>query len=121
MISDDDASRQVSDPHRRVGSVNALAAVAAGAVNIDAQVVRVDFDVSLLSFWQHRYGDGGGVDAALAFGDRHALDTVDAAFKFQFGVWRVAFDHENNFFITARIVGGFADKLSFIAVSLAPA
>ena len=41
------------------------------------------------------------MDAALAFSDRDALDAVDAAFKFQFGVWCVALDHENNFFIPA--------------------
>ena len=60
------------------------------------------------------------MNTALTFSDWDALDAVDAAFKFQFGIWRVALDHENDFFVPARIVGRFADKLGFIAVGLAP-
>jgi hypothetical protein len=39
----DDARGQVGDAHRRVGLVDVLAAGAAGAVGVDAQVAAVDF------------------------------------------------------------------------------
>ena len=49
------------------------------------------------------------MNTALTFSDWDALDAVDAAFKFQFGIWRVALDHENDFFVAARIVSGLAN------------
>ena len=73
----------MGDAHGRVGGVHRLAAVAAAAVDIDAQVARVDFDIGFFGFGQHGDGGGGGVDAALALGDGHALHAVDAGFEFQ--------------------------------------
>ena len=44
----DDAGRQVRDAHRRVGDVDVLAAGAARAVGVDAQVLLVDLDVDVV-------------------------------------------------------------------------
>ena len=40
----DDAGWSVRDPHRRFGSVDVLTTGARGAVNVDAQIGRVDID-----------------------------------------------------------------------------
>ena len=74
---------QVSNAHGRVGGVYTLAAVAAAAENVYAQIAWVDNNVSFFGFWQHGNGDGGSVDAPLAFGCGNALDAVHATFEFK--------------------------------------
>jgi hypothetical protein len=50
-----DAGGDVGDAHGGVGGVDALPAGAAGAVDVDAQVVLVDRDVDLLGLGQHEH------------------------------------------------------------------
>ena len=83
LAADHDAGRQVGDPDRRVGGVHALAAGAAAAEDVDAQVVLVDLDVDLLGLGQHQDAGRAGVDAALRLGDRHPLHAVHAALELQ--------------------------------------
>ena len=64
LAGDDEAGRQVGDAHGGVGGVDALPAGAAGAVDVDAEVLLLDVDVHLLDLGQHRHGGGRGVDAA---------------------------------------------------------
>ena len=68
-----------------VGGVDRLAARAAGAEDVDAQVLVVDLDVDLLGLRQHRDGRRRGMDAARGLGLRHALHAVHARFEFQPG------------------------------------
>ena len=93
------------DTDGTVGGIDALAAVATGAIDVDAQVARVDLDVSFFGFGEDGDGDGAGVDAALALSDGDALDAVDAGFKFELGVRRVTLDFEDNFFVATGLVG----------------
>ena len=93
----------MGDPHRAVGLVHVLAARARGAVDVDAQVAFVDLHVDLLGFGQHRDGDGRGVDAALAFGRRHALHAVHAGFVFQPGEDVAAGDFGDAFLEAAKL------------------
>ena len=79
----DDAGRHMRDPHGAFGLVDVLAAGAGGTVTVDAQIALVDLDIDFLGFRQHGDGHGRGVDAALAFGGRHALHAVHAGFVFQ--------------------------------------
>jgi len=65
LAGDDQAGGNVCDAYGRVGSVDGLAAVAAGAVNIDTQVLVADFDIGFFGFGEDGDGDRGGVDAAL--------------------------------------------------------
>ena len=44
LALDNDAGGQVSDPHRRIGFVDVLAACAGRAVSVDAQIGRIDLD-----------------------------------------------------------------------------
>ena len=80
-----DAGRNVGDADRRFGLVDVLAAGAAGAHGLDAQIVVLDLDVDLLDLGQHRNRRRRGVDAALRFGIGHALHPMHAGFEFQFG------------------------------------
>src|SRR5215831_10274761 len=68
------------EPHRAVGRVDRLAAGARGAEDVDAEIPLVDHEIDLLRLGQHRDGRGGGVDAALRLGLRHA---VHAALEFE--------------------------------------
>ena len=53
------------------------------------------------------------MNAALAFGDRDALDTVDAALEFKLAVGIIAANLENYFFHAASFVLVLGDKLWF--------
>ena len=75
----------MGDAHGRIGFVDILAAVPAGAVGIDAQVIRVDVHIHLVRLRQDGHGRGAGVDAALRFGAGYTLDAVDTAFKLHAG------------------------------------
>lgn len=90
LHGNDEAGRQMSNANGGVGGVDALAAVTAGTVNVDAEVVRVNFEVLLGGFGEDSDGGGTGMDAALRLGDGDALDAVDAAFKFELAVSIVA-------------------------------
>ena len=41
-------SRIVGNPHRRFGSVNVLAAGAAGAIDVNAQIRRINIDFNII-------------------------------------------------------------------------
>ena len=96
-----------------VGGVDALAAVTAGAVDVNAEIFGVDFEVLLFCLWEDCDGGGAGVNAALRFGDWDALDAVDAALEFELAVGLVAADAENHLFVAAGIVDGFGLELDF--------
>ena len=54
----------------------------------------------------HGHRDGGGVDAALSLGLRHALDAVHAAFKLQAAVDIGAFYRKDDFLYTSQLRWG---------------
>ncbi len=60
------------------------------SVDVDLEVVRVDLDVDLLGLGQHGHRRGGGVDAALRLGLRHALHAVRPALELEDAVRAVA-------------------------------
>jgi hypothetical protein len=102
-----DAGGKVGDAHGRVGLVDVLAARAAGAVGVDAQVRRVDLDrLRLVLLGQHGHGAGAGVDAALGFGGGHALHAVAAGLELELAVGTgaavVAFHAQHHFLVAAQ-------------------
>src|SRR4029453_6851398 len=88
------ARRQVRDPHRRVGRVDALAARARRAVDVDLEVVVAQLDVDILGLRHHCDGCGRGVDPPLRLRRRDALDTVGAPLPLEDRVGAVALDGE---------------------------
>ena len=90
LAADHDPGRDVGDADRGVGGVDALAARAAAAEDVDAQVVLVDRHVDLLGLGQHQDAGRAGVHPALRLGDRHPLHAVHAALELQQAVRRLA-------------------------------
>ena len=97
LAADDFPRGDVEDLDGRVGGVDALPPGAAGAADLDAEVLRAEFHVDLLRFGQHGDRGGGRVDAALSLGGGDALDAVDSALVAQAAEDGVAGDLEDNF------------------------
>src|ERR1041384_4815128 len=76
--ANDETAGLVVDLDGAVRRVDALTAGTAGAADGDFHVLGFELDIDFLSFRQHRDAGGAGVDAALRFGFRHALDAVNA-------------------------------------------
>ena len=95
-----------------------LAARTARAVDVDAQVVRVDLDLDVLDLGQHGDGRGRGVDAALGLGDRHALHAVHAGLELHLRVDLVALDAERDLLEAAGVALGGVDLLDLPALQL---
>jgi len=112
------AGRDVGDADRRVGLVDVLAARARRAIGIDAQIGVVDLDLDILGFRQNRDGGGGGVDAPLRLGLRHALNAVDAALELQPAEHALAGDRGDDFLVAAHLAFGDAIDLYAPAVVL---
>ncbi len=87
-----------------------LAARAAGAEGVDAQVRRVQRDgLVLVGLGHHRHGAGAGVDAALRLGGGHALHAVASGFELERAVHTatggarpgLALDAQHHFLVAA--------------------
>ena len=91
------------DAHRAFRLVDVLPAGARCAIDVDAQIGLVDLHIDIFGLGQHGDGDGGGVDAALAFGRRHALHAMHAGFVFQPGEHAAAVDLGDAFLETAQL------------------
>ena len=89
-----------------------LAARALRAIDVDAQILVVDLDVDIFGLRQHRHGGRRGVDAALRFGDRHALHAMHAAFEFQLGVDAPAVHFQRGVLDAAEIAFACSDMIS---------
>ena len=80
-------------------------------IGVDLQIARIDLDVDLLvDLRQNRDRGGAGVDAALRFGQRHALHAVDARLVFEVLVRIVALYCKNDFLIAACIARALGDE-----------
>ena len=98
-----DAGGLVRDAHRRVGGVDALATRPAAAVHVDGEILVIDLHLDFLRLGQHQHRCRRGVDATLAFGDRHPLHTVGAALELEPAPRGVAVDHHRDLIDAAEI------------------
>ena len=74
----------MGDAYGRVRGVDGLTSGSGGAEDVNAQVVRVDLQLTgVVDLRHHQHTGGRGVDASLALGDGHALDAVDPALVLQ--------------------------------------
>jgi hypothetical protein len=99
----------VSDAHRRVGGVDALAALARRPVDVNAQIGLVDLDLfDFFGFGVDEHACGRRMNPALRFGDRDPLHAVHSALELQprpHTVGRVALapDRQRRVFIAAEV------------------
>ena len=94
------ARRNVRDAHCRVCFVDVLTTRSAGAVGVNAQIGRVDgHSLGFVGLCENGYGACAGVNTALCFGGRHALDTVATRFKAQGAKHVVTFDANDHLFV----------------------
>ena len=91
----------MGDADGRFGLVDVLAAGAARAHGVDLEVGLVDDEIRLLRDRKHRDGRGGGVDASLRLGRRHALDPMHAALELEAGEYAAARDLGDDFLVAA--------------------
>ena len=80
-----------------------LTARAGGTVDLHLHVLGPDVHLCCLHLRQNGHGGRGGVDASAGFGLRHALDPVDAGFKFHPGVGARSVDHEVGLLHAAKL------------------
>ena len=118
LLDDDQAGRQVGDADRTVGGVDRLAAGPGRAIDVDAQILVVDLDVDILGLGQNRDRRRRSVDASAAFGHRHALDAMDAAFELQAGEDAGTADRCDGFLVAADLGGAGGDQLELPALGL---
>src|SRR5438132_10902752 len=93
----------MGQPHRRVGGVDALAAVPARAIDVHAHVLIADLHVDFLGFGQHADGRGRRMDAALRLGFGYTLDAVAAALPLQARVCAATVNLEDHLFDAVEI------------------
>ena len=108
----------MGDADRAVGGVDRLPAGPGRAIDVDPQVLVVDLDVDILGLGQHRDRRRRGVDAPAAFGHRHALDAVDAAFELQPGEHAGAVDRGDRLLVAAELRRARRDQLEPPALRL---
>jgi len=118
LARDDEPRRDVRDPHRGVGGVDALPARTRRAVHVHAQVLFLHPHVHVLGLRQHGDGDGGGVDAAARLGDGHALHPVDAALELEPAPRAAALDEEDDVLEAADAGGARVHHLHLPALRL---
>ena len=109
LAGDDDPGGQVGDAHSRVGGVHALAALAGGPVDVDAQIRLIDLDLfDLFGFGVDQHPGRRSVHAPLGFSDGDPLDAVHAALPFQsrpdpVGRVALAADGDGGFLVPAEV------------------
>src|SRR3990172_11903922 len=119
LAGDHEAGRKVRDPDRGVRGVDALPALAAGAVDVDLEVtLLVDDEVDLLRLGQD--GDGGrrGVDAALRLGGGDALHAMDAGLELEAAVGALPGDADDDLLEAALLALALREDLRLPALAL---
>ena len=92
---------EMGDPHRRISGIHALPAVPGGTVDVDAELVGVNFDLDIVNLRQNGYRRRGSVNTPAGLGGRHALHAVYPAFVLEPGVCTVPFHLEDNLLVAA--------------------
>ena len=95
-----------------------LAAGAAGAHRIDADILGTDVEIDILHLRQHRNRRCRGVDAAACLRGRNSLDAVDAKFVLEASEHALSGDRAYDFLEAAQIVLRQADDFGLPAALL---
>ena len=117
-----DPGRDVGNTHRRFGTVNVLTARAGRAINVNAQIRRVDFDINIIiNFRINKRGAERRV--ATTAGVKRALthQAVNASFCTQPAVSVIAGDFDRHGFNTRHFTFRLFDDFSFETTRFCPA
>src|SRR5690606_25391339 len=118
----DHAGRKVRDAHRGFGPVHVLAARARGAIDVDAQVGRIDLDLDRIGHLGiHEPGGERGVPAAARAEGRLADESMDAGLGAQVPIGVVARDPDRRALDARDFALGFLEDLRGEALALAVA
>src|SRR6266705_2430539 len=81
LATGDDAGRNVRDAHGGVRGVNVLAAFTAGAVSVDADIIRLDIDLDgIVDLRRDKHAGKRSVAALGLIEGRNAHETMHADF-----------------------------------------
>ena len=100
------------------GLVDVLSARPAGPHPLDLVVLGPQVDLHVFRLGHDRHGGGGGVDAALGLGLRHALHAVAAALVLQVAEDLAAFDPQDQLLEPAQLRGAHVQDLDLPAFAL---
>ena len=110
LAFDDDARRQVSQPHGRIRFIDVLTARARGAIRVDTQVGRIDLNgFNFIGFGQYSDCACRRVNTPLRLGSRYALHPMGARFEFQARVDPVTSHAADNFLESAVVTLAFIE------------
>ena len=109
----------IARAYARFHFIHVLSAGALAAEGVPLDGAFVDLNVELLSLRQHGDGGGGGVDAALRLGHRHALHAVHAALVFQCAIDLLARYREDDLLVASGCTFGEARNGNAPALRLA--
>ena len=115
LNGNDNARRDVRHAHGRVRRINALSAMAAGAIHIHAHIVHIEFDIHIFRLRQDRYCRSGGMNASGRFRFRYALNTMYPGLVLQFGIGSFSFHHKGGVLNAANALIGPIDFFRRIA------
>ena len=122
LADDDDAGGRVGEADGGVGGVDALAAFAGGAVNVDADIGFVELDVDVFGdFGDDVDGAERRVAALVGIEGADADEAVDAALGFGVAVGVFAFDEDGGFADAGGVAGLHVHELDGVVASLGPA
>lgn len=105
LTLNDDVRGQVCNSHCRVHGIDALAAVARGPEDVNADVFGIDLDFDSISLRKDGNADRRGVNAPARLSDGDALDAVDSALKLELAVHVFSLDLEIDLLETSELGG----------------
>ncbi len=122
LAGDNESGGKVGDADGGVGGVDALSAVATGAVDIDADVFVENFDLNgFIQLGQDVEGGKGGLAFSCGVEGRDANEPVDPALRLEVAVGVVARDKERGTFNAGFLPGKNVEDLGGQSVAFGPA
>ena len=86
----------MNDTHRRIGRVDALPTRAAGTLNVDFELLRIDLHVDLLGLRQHRDRHRRRMNPSVGLRHRHPLHPMNPTLEFELLIDIRARDQKNH-------------------------
>jgi len=122
LTGDHDSGGDVGDPHRRIGHVHVLAALAAGPEGVDTQIALLDFDLDpVVEIGERRHRREAGVAPMLGVERRHADQPMDAGLDPEPAVSVIPPDLEGRALDPGLVAGLAIENLDRQAASFGPA